>query len=542
VTKPRPGRIALAAVPLAFLSVFFLWPLVSIVWTGLAPGGAFDPSAFGEVLTDGSLLGVAWFTLWQAVLSTILTLGVALPGAYVFARYDFPGKRILRAAATIPFVLPTVVVGAAFLALIGPNGTLGLRLDGTVWAILLAHVFFNYAVVLRTVGGFWSHLDPRLEEAARSLGASRWQTFTSVTLPLLRPAIAAAASIVFLFTFTSFGIVLILGGPGLATLEVEIYRQTATLFNLPVAAVLAILQLVGVTAVLLAYSRYQERSAVEQSLRPATETSRRPRGPREVALVGGVLVSMILLLGAPPAVLVHRSLASGDGWGLGFYRALGDPGRTAAQFVDAGVAVRNSLTFALAATLIALVIGLIAATVIAAGRGRSSRWFDALLMLPLGTSAVTIGFGFIVALDAPIDLRASAWLVPVAHSLVAIPFVVRSVVPVMRSVRSRLREAAAVLGASPRRVWREIDLPIITRAAAVGAGFAMAVSLGEFGATAFVARPDTPTMPVAIFRYLGRPGAMNFGRAMAMSVVLMAVTAVAVALIERFRAPGLGEF
>jgi len=542
VTIPRPGRVALVTLPLSFLGVFFLWPLVSIIWTGLAPGGAFAPGAFGEVLTDGDLLGVAWFTLWQAALSTALTLVVALPGAYVFARYNFPGKGLLRAAATIPFVLPTMVVGTAFLALIGPNGALGIRLDGTVWAILIAHVFFNYAVVLRTVGGLWSHLDPRLEEAARTLGASRWRTFTSVTLPLLKPAIAAAASIVFLFTFTSFGIVLILGGAGMATLEVEIYRQTATLFDLPVAAVLAILQLVGVTAVLLAYSRYQERNAVEQSLRPAVETARRPRGPKERLLVGGVLTSMILLLGLPPAVLVQRSLAAGDGWGFDFYRALGEQGRTAAQFVEAGEAVRNSLAFAVAATVIALVIGLTAAAVVAAGRGRTSRWFDTLLMLPLGTSAVTIGFGFIVALDAPIDLRASAWLVPIAHALVAIPFIVRSVVPVMRSVRTRLREAASVLGASPRRVWREIDLPIISRAAAVGAGFAMAISLGEFGATAFVARPDTPTMPVAIFRYLGRPGEINFGRAMAMSVILMIVTAAAVAVIERFRAPGMGEF
>jgi len=109
---------------------------------------------------------VAWFTLWQAAASTLLTLVVALPGAYVFARYDFPGKRLLRALATVPFVLPTVVVGTAFLALVGPGGLLGVRLDGTIWVILAAHVFFNYAVVLRTVGGLWSHLDPRLEAAA----------------------------------------------------------------------------------------------------------------------------------------------------------------------------------------------------------------------------------------------------------------------------------------------------------------------------------------------------------------------------------------
>jgi len=540
--RRRLGRGALVALPLGFLAAFFVWPLASILWTGLAPRGVPDPAAFGRAVADRHLLGIAWFTMWQAAVSTVLTLLVALPGAYVFARYEFPGRRLLRAAATIPFVLPTMVVGTAFLALIGPGGALGVRLDRTVWAILAAHVFFNYAVVLRTVGGMWAHLDPRLEEAARSLGAGRWRTFTQVTLPLLRPAVAAAASLVFLFTFTSFGVVLVLGGPGLSTLEVEIYRQTAILFDLPVAAVLAVIQLVGVTGILLAYSRYQERRAVEQSLRSAAETARSPATAREWALVGGVLASMALLLGGPLAVLVQRSFSTSTGWGFDYYRALGEAGRTAAQFVPAGEAVRNSLGFAAVATLIALVVGLAAAVVIASGKGGASRWFDALLMLPLGTSAVTIGFGFIVALDAPIDLRASPWLVPIAHALVAMPFVVRSVVPVLRSVRTRLREAAAVLGASPRRAWREIDLPIVSRAATAGAGFAAAISLGEFGATAFVARPDTPTMPVAIFRYLGRPGEINFGRAMAMSVILMVVTAAAVALVERFRPPGLGEF
>ena len=541
MTRRRLGAILLAGVPLTFLLVFFAWPVGSIVATGLFPGGRFSADPFRRALSGG-LPGVAWFTLWQAAASTLLTLVVALPGAYVFARYDFPGKRLLRALATVPFVLPTVVVGTAFLALVGPGGLLGVRLDGTIWVILAAHVFFNYAVVLRTVGGLWSHLDPRLEEAARMLGAGRWRAFTAVTLPLLRPALAAASSLVFLFTFTSFGVILILGGPGLRTLEVEIYRRTTALFDLPLAAALALVQMVAVTAVLLAYAHYQERRSLEQSLRPAAEVARRPRSAREWALVGGTLLVTGAFLLAPPAVLVGRSLHGEAGWGLGFYRALGQPGRTGARLVDPLAAVGNSVAFAAVATLVAMLVGLMAAAVIAYRRGRAGRWFDSLLMLPLGTSAVTIGFGFLVALDAPIDLRAAWALVPLAHALVAIPFVVRSVVPVMRSVRTRLREAAAVLGAAPGRVWREIDLPMVARAAAAGAGFAFAVSLGEFGATAFIARPRTTTMPLAIFRFLGQPGELNFGRAMAMSVVLMVVTTAAVALIDRYRPATLGEF
>jgi thiamine transport system permease protein len=538
---PRLAFALAAALPLAFLAAFFFWPVGSIVATGLFPDGRFDPDPFRRALGSG-LPGVAWFTLWQAAASTALTLMVSLPAAYVFARFDFPGKRTLRALFAVPFVLPTVAVATAFLALIGPGGLLGVRLDGTIWAILAAHVFFNVAVVLRTVGGLWAHFDPRLEEAARMLGASRWRAFATVTLPLLRPALAAAASLVFLFTFTSFGTVLLLGGPGLATLEVEIYRHTTAFFDLPLAAVLALVQMAGVTAVLAAYSRYQERHAVEQPLQPAGETARRPATRGERALVWGTLAGTALFLLGPPAVLALRSLDTGSGWGLGFYRALGRPGRTGARLVDPLAAVANSASFAVVATAVALAVGLLAAMVIAYRRGRASQWFDTLLMLPLGTSAVTIGFGFLVALDSPVDLRASWVLVPLAHALVAVPFVVRAVVPVMRAVRARLREAAAVLGASPRRVWREVDLPMVSRAAAAGAGFAFAVSLGEFGATAFVARPDNPTLPLAIFRFLGQPGTLNFGRAMAMSVILMAVTAAAVALIDRLRPAGLGDF
>jgi thiamine transport system permease protein len=391
--------------------------------------------------------------------------------------------------------------------------------------------------VVRLVGGVWAHLDPRLEDAARALGASPWAVFRRVTLPLLRPALAAAASIVFLFSLTSFGTVLILGGPRLATVEVEIYRTSARLLDLPAASVLAILQMIGVVAALAAYARYQERHSVEQTLRPVTETARRPRSTRERALITTILGTTGIIVVAPLAVLVWRSLTVTGGFGLDAYRALADT-----QIVSAGSAAANSLGFAAAATLLALGVGLPAAVLVAGRRGRLSGWFDTLLMLPLGTSAVTIGFGFLVALDRPVDLRASIALVPIAHALVAAPFVFRAALPVLRTIRGSLREAAATLGAAPGRVWREVDLPIVSRVAAVGAAFAFAVSLGEFGATLFLARPGHPTIPIAIYRFLGRPGALNLGRATALSVVLMVLTAATVGAVERIRIPGPGAF
>jgi len=529
----------LVAVPLSFLAYFFVYPVASILGISLFGDAGLSFAAFSAVATRSSLRGAIWFTVWQATASTLLTLIVAMPAAYVFARFSFPGKSFFRAAITVPFVLPTVVVGAAYLALLGPGGPLGIDLRQTIWAILIAHVFYNYAVVVRTVGGLWAHLDPRLEEAARMLGAGRWQTFREVSLPLLRPAIAAAASIVFLFTFTSFGVVLILGGFEYSTIEVEIWRQTTAFLDLPVAGALAVVQLVGISSILVAYSRYQERRSTELQLRPVLEVARRPRGWREAGLVWGVLGFTGIYLGTPLAVLVGRSLRVGDGYGFDAYRNLGSAGSSLVPPVEA---IGNSVLFATGATLIALTVGTMAAGLIAYHRTTVSRWFDVLLMLPLGTSAVTIGFGFLVALDTPIDLRTAPILVPIAHALVAIPFVVRTEVPVMRSVRSRLREAGAVLGAPPGRVWREIDLPLIFRSMLVGAGFAFAISLGEFGATSFIARPDSPTLPVAIFALLGRAGAVNFGQAMALSVILMGLTATSILAIERFRIGEMGEF
>ncbi|WP_435865194.1 ABC transporter permease [Streptomyces spectabilis] len=541
------ARLGLMALPVAFFAVFFAYPVVAIVTRGLKVDGAWQFGRITDVLGQSDIQHVLWFTTWQALASTALTLLFALPGAYVFARFDFRGKQVLRAVVTVPFVLPTVVVGTAFLALIGRGGLLdelwGVRLDTTVWAILLAHVFFNYAVVVRTVGGLWAQLDPRQEEAARMLGASRTRAWRTVTLPALAPAVAAAALMVFLFTFTSFGVVQILGGPTYATLEVEIYRQTANLLDLPTAAVLTLVQFAAVGGVLAVHAWTVRRRESTLRLVDAATTARRPRGAGQWGLLGFVLLTVALLIVLPLGVLVQRSLDGPEGYGFAYYRQLTstDGGAFLVPPVDA---IGNSLQYAAVATVIALVVGGLAAAALTRRAGRLVRGFDALLMLPLGVSAVTVGFGFLIALDEPpLDLRASWFLVPLAQALVGVPFVVRTMLPVLRAVDERLREAAAVLGASPLRAWREVDLPLVRRALLIAAGFAFAVSLGEFGATVFIARPDNPTLPVAVATLFGRPGDLNYGQAMALSTILMLVCAVSLLLLERLRTDRTtGEF
>jgi thiamine transport system permease protein len=402
-------------------------------------------------------------------------------------------------------------------------------------------VFFNYAVVVRVVGGLWSQLDPRQEDAARVLGASRWSAFRRVTLPALAPAIGGAASIVFLFTFTSFGIVQILGGPEYATLEVEIYRRTAQLLDLPAAAVLSMLQFAAVVALLVLDAVLTRRHRAALALVDPALTARRPRGFAQWTFVGANLVVLGVLLVGPLAVLVERSFHTADGYGLRYYRELTRNDADSTLFVPPWDAVLTSLEYALAATVIALLVGGSAAVVLAR---RAARFpgLDLLLMLPLGTSAVTIGFGCLVAFDSPpLDLRSSPVLVPCAQALVAMPFVVRSLVPTLRAIDQRLHDAAAVLGASPARVFRAVDVPLVWRSLLAAAGFAFAVSLGEFGATVFLARGDTPTVPVAIARFLARPGELNEGQAMALATILMVLCAGALLGLDRLRVDRAGE-
>lgn len=512
-------------IPLFFLGVFFFYPLGNILRLSLTT------TAVADLWQRPFLRSIIWFTIWQAALSTLLTLVVGLPAAYLFAHYHFPGRGLLKAIATVPFVMPTVVVAAAFSALLGAQGPLNrllvtlfalerapIHLEQSLALILLAHVFYNVAVVIRLVGGFWANLNPRLIEAARLLGASRARTFWSVTLPLLRPSLLSASLLIYLFTFTSFGVILILGGPYFSTVETEIYRQYVTFLRPDLAAALSLLQILFTFALMSVYARWQQQTAVPLDFRPQQTNLRRPHSLGEKTAVAALLTGLSLFILSPLLALIWQSLVDRDGqFTLAYYRALPELRRGSVLFVPPLTAVRNSVGYALLTLILAGILGILTTTLLARP-GRWRKWLDPLFMLPLGASAVTLGFGYVVTFG---QLRTSPLLVLIAHTLVAFPFVVRSLMPVLLGIRPSLREAAAVMGASPSRVWREVDLPIMGRALLVAAVFAFTVSMGEFGATSFIVRPNSGylTLPIAIQRYLGQPGALNFGQAMALSSI-----------------------
>lgn len=528
---PRPGwgervgwTLAVAG-PLAFLTVFFAWPVVTLVGRGLAPDGALDLSGFGEVLARERTWRVLTQTLTQATLGTAVCVALGIPGALVLYRRSFPGRDLLRGVVTVPFVLPSVVVGVAFHALVTRGGPLeALGLDGTLTAVVSALAFFNYGLVVRTVGTMWSRLDPRAVEAARALGASPGRAFATVTLPALAPAIASAASLTFLFCATAYGVVLVLGGVGIGTIETEIYRLTTQYLDLRGAAVLSVVQL-GVIALAL-WVAERARAATQTRLRLRTEV---PAGRLRAADAPALAVTAVTiggLLVAPMAVLVVRSLQRDGAWTLTNYTDLGTTGGRSALLVTVWEAAANSVSVAVAAAAIALTLG-VAVCLVVSRRPRSRALarvitgLDAAFMLPLGVSAVTVGFGFLITLARPpLALTRSWWILPLAQAVVAVPLVVRTLLPALRAIDPRQREAAAALGAGPGRVLLTVDGPQLLRAGGLAAGFALATSLGEFGATSFLARPQEPTLPVVVYRLIGSPGSQNQGMALAGGVVL----------------------
>jgi thiamine transport system permease protein len=496
-SRLTPRRSWLAIAPAVFVALFFAWPVAAIVARGLSRGGVAD------VVRDRALRKVAWFTLWQAVVSTLLTLAAGLPLAFVLSRYRFTGRRFVESAMIVPFVLPTVAVGAAYRALL-PG-----RWQQSVVAIVIAHVFFNVAVVVRTITPLWRQLDHRRNDAAATLGATPLQVVRTVTVPFLAPALATAASIVFLFTFTSFGVVLLLGGPRRRTIEVEIFQRMAQQLDLRTASALALVQLVALAGALAATNRRANRTTV--SSRVANST--RPTRHGVLALVLGVAAVFFV---APMLALATRA----GGWSHVFDST-------------ARHAIQRSVSTALVAALIATVLGGMASVAIAA-RARSGGLLNTAIVLPLGTSAVTVGFGLLITFNrAPLDLRGRWRMIPSAHALIGLPFVVRTAVPVLRAIDPRQRDAAATLGASGWRTWLTIDAPRLRHALVVGFGFSFSISLGEFGASSFLARRTGPTLPILIGDLLGKPGAAVRERAYALALVLATVTAVVMIVVDR---------
>jgi thiamine transport system permease protein len=508
------------------VAVLFYWPLSEVMALGLSGNWL-------GLLLEPKTVGLIWFTLWQAVVSTIVTVLVAIPGAYLLYRRWFPGQQLVQALITVPFVLPSIVVAVGFTVFRSFHEFyqgLGLTLlDDPVYWIIAAHVFVNYSIAVKTIGGVWATLDSEIESAAELDGAGRLRTLVSISLPQLRPAIYSAAALIFLFSVTSFGIVLVLGGGQVQTIETAILFAAAQRLDLELAAALVLVQTL-ITA--LAFMVGSKLAKVSFGLEQVFEGARKPKVDRRdlVAVVFSAAIWVGLL--AMPLILVLTESFNVKGT-LGFdnFANLGTRGARDLLNITFVEAAGNSLRNMAIAAVIAFVLGTLISWLLTRTSYRS---LDLIFLLPLGVSSVVLGFGFLIFFDAEwFPLRSSWLIVPLAQALIALPMVIRLVYPALVSVGKEPIEQAQLDGATSWQTWRCIESKMIRGVLLTALGFAAIISLGEFGASSFLANGSQATVPTLLYRLIARPGEQNYGMAMAVSAILIVLSALVVYLLSR---------
>lgn len=498
---PRWFALAVTTPPAALALGFVIVPIAILV------AQAISVDALTETLSDARTWKVLGFTTFQAFLSTGATVVFGLLPGLVIARSDFRGRQFVLSLFAAVFVMPTVVMAAGVRALL-PGEPTGLL------PIVVAHTLFNIAVVIRGVAAAPVPVDA--ERAAMVLGARRRDITRTITLPLLRPTLIGLSAMVFALCFTSFGIVRILGTTSSATLEVEIWRETIIVGRIDRGVVLAIIQLLTLVAGLGAWLTIRRRSTPHQHGR------RQPLSRQGLLIVTG---SCLLVL-APLIALIRGSFRvnntlSSSGWRNLFSNSI----RPGLQLgFDPAQAMLTSLTTAALATTFALIV---AALVVAATASspKIGRLVDGAAMIPLGVSAVTLGLGLLITFDVPpFDWRASSLMTPLGHALIATPFVIRPAIGALSTLSQQQVHAAATLGAHPIRALANSVIPVVAVPLLSGAGFAVAISLGEFGATSMLSRSGGETLPIIIERLLLRTGGDFRARAYGLSIILASAT------------------
>ncbi len=521
-------RNYLFLIPLSFLLAFFAYPVFSLLYLGLWDGGP-NPEFMKEAFSRYG--GVISFTVYQAILSSLLTLIIGLPGAYIIGNYDFRGKSAIKAVSTVPFILPSIIVVLGFLALFGNNGILNhvlepfgirIRILYSLSAILLAHAFYNFPVVMRMVGSAWENLDSSYEDAAASLGAGPIKRFVKIVAPLLAPSIISSFTLVFAYSFMSFAIVLILGGAAYTTIEVEIYVLATVLIRPHMASALALVQ-IGISLIFIwIYTHFGRTGASGHRI------MRKIRGLASI-LAAAYSFLIAFLIFAPILSVAYYSFVSEWGGDLTFhwYSLLFSEDASSVIGISPAAAIGNSLFFAVLTIMMTVPMAVISSL----WAKRHGKWVPA-LMLPVAVSSVTLAWAYIGAFLG-FSIYGSWILIVMAHSVIAFPLVFRSVYNSTSSADERLKDAARSLGASPLMAFRHAELPQLMPGIIVGATFAFAISIGEFGATLLLYRPEYTTIPIAIYKILGTRA---FGSAAAMSVILIIMATASFLLIDRIGA------
>jgi iron(III) transport system permease protein len=548
---PRAG--ILGGVLLVLLVWLIVYPLVLVLVEGFRGPDGWTLEFVRLFLNRRNEAQALWGSLWISLATVALAGAVGVPLAFLFWRYDFPGRRILGGLVALPAVLPPLVGVIAFLFLYGESGFTSLliqrllRMEEPPWrlqgagAILLVHAYSMYVYFYLFTRAGLASLDAAVFEAAASLGAGRWRTMRRVILPLLYPALGGGALLTFMTALASFSAPYIFGG-GFRVMTTQI---VATRLNgddqlaMIETASLTLLALVALW--ILRGARVIESVAGgRKGVAPALVPIRRRFIRVAIALLGWGLALVLLL---PHLTLLLVSFVPAGTWTTeplppaytwrNYLTLIEDPVRARPLL--------NSLWLASAATAAAVAIAIASGVLSVRRRVRISGAIQGLLALPWAVP----GTVFAIALATAFSVRAplagrfilvgTLWILPLAYLVRNLPITSRAVLAGFRALDPSLDEAAASLGAGRWRTLRRVTLPLLRPAIVAGASLAFVTAFGDFVTSIMLYTYDTRPISLEILSSLRQS---DVGVAAAYGVVLMAVSAAVFAVGADRGSPG----
>lgn len=535
----RRGREA-SAFFLASLVALSLLPLAAFASKTIgASDGGWWPALRAAFLSDSTARTLR-FTLAQAGLSTLSALALGLPGAYLVARFSFPGRKFFLSLAAVPFCLPPLLVVLAFILYYGRQGWFLSALSAlgfskpeyggtlyTFWGLVLVHAFYNFPIVIQNLGSLWSRLPSSRESAARTLGAGPWKAFRTGTLPYLLPALFQSASLIFLFCFFSFTIVLVFGGLSGSTLEVGIYRALRFSNDNSAALALGLMQTAVALGCAAVFGYFSLRSHAVSKGFGAREAAKRPKAGERFLILAYMGLIIVFFIGplaalAAEAFTIRDSRLAQARFGFGNFAALlFGPKRPLAS------ALANTLSIGLGATAAAFCLGFLAALALSAkrrtsdlGSGETGLGKSLLLSLPLAISPAILATGWRHLLPG----RSAFPVIVAAQAAMVWPFVAKSLEAALGALDRTKREAARTLGASALRSLVSVELPAIFPSLASAAAFAFSIVAGDANIPLILGGGAWETLPLLVYRL---SSSYRFNEACAAGLVLASLTSLA---------------
>lgn len=519
--------------PLILLLIFFYTPLINILIRGV------DFNFFNDIFNSYYYRKIISFTIFQAFISSLLSVLIAIPGAYLITRYNFKGKNVFLSLSSLPFILPSILTVLGFVLLFGNRGIINnflidffdlekppLKILYSIKAVLLAHVFYNFPLAIRIISSKWKKIPYEISEASYSLGQGRLNTFFKVTIHYLSSAIITSFTLIFLYCFMSFGIILVLGGgPSLSTIEVEVYRFARISLNIPKAASLSIIESMCTILILFLYLKFDNKDFnFHTGVYFVKKLSNKSKFFFTI-----YLIPLSIMLIAPLLTILISSFIKKTGFTnsgiltLHWYKSIFG-GLTNSFNLTALNAIKNSLLLGLSTMILSVPMSLLVTFNINKSFKFKSLYII-LFFLPMGISSIIIGLGYL-----NLNLPGSYLLIVLAHTFISLPIGIRSINNIYKTIDMSLIEASESLGVTRFRTFINIELPLIKSGIITASVFAFALSIGEMNASIMLAPSGFVTIPLAIYQLIG---SYNFYGACALGSILLFVCLISFRLMDK---------